>query len=1203
MRRIIAIYMKLRQLIEFLTILGVATAALGGSPFFSINSGPSALAVQQNGTVYGVAVQLTNGAAVYQQTNLLAVQVVNGSGSATWLTAPYSAAINLGGGICQCTGKITSPNGSVFNFTDNYKVYDNSGAFQVDRTVVVSSAKAGDAGFSSKLAFQRSVAGQMTDYDFFMPATWYQTNAGVSNIALANTMTDYYYWYREDRLPLPLFMLREKDNGATFSVVHRNPNGSTFTGEDYLNRIIDGRMQFAAMGMENNLQPSAGLLFPGTEGERTLILGGSTNTSWALRSHPVTAGFTQTYSMVMRLTTEADFPTAMEHTWTAAYAMFNPPTYNGNLSLIYSNAVNVLNRYWTNISGTAGEPFQLQWPTGITTNLMDYSQEMGFAGMQLPNAAIMIREGFHSTNANLRAKGEQTAEWWATHCLTSTGCPMTWYFPAQQAWNNYTTYIRVACDGMIGLLWAWNQEQKHGGKKSDWLNACTRFGDWLISQQHADGSIARGFNYSNNQPVDAALSNTSHMVRYLSELYLATGLVRYKQAALNAGNYIYTNSYQNFIYLGGTVDNPDVPDKEAASMALRAFNALYDLTKDSRWLTPAVQTAYYYATWIYSWNIPIPTNDPAVIYPSSRATTGLSIIATGNNSCDSYAATDAFEVYRLYLFTGDTNLLNEARMMLYNTKQPLDWDPANPFPGYADPGIFPESLTLVPQRGHGFYHYLPWATAAYLEPMVNLADTFGAYDINTIEQLPLTNRQAANLAFSNNRGYVTPQMILSATAGNGSVSLNWTPATNAATYTVQRATVSGGPYVNTASVAAPNFTDSNVINGKTYYYVVASLDGSGNASTLSTEVVATPADAMAALYAFDGSTLDASGAGDDGVNFGVNFVPGIIGPQAAQFNGGNYAQVPLSIGSTNFTIALWVKTTDTGGTGTNWYQGEGLVDAAVAGVSNDFGTALLHQKFALGIGNPDTTLTSTIAINDGNWHQVAATWNISSGAVQLYVDGTLNTSGVAAKGGRNAPPTIQIGRDPNGAYFNGTIDDVRLFNRILSKAEVIALANPPAAPKGLAAVADGVWVRLNWIGATNTLSYNLKRSITNGGPYSVIASGLTSTNFTDTNVATGVTCYYVASAVSGFYESTNSNVANATPQGRPNLSAGAFSSGGGLTISWPIWAGDWRLYFATNLTPPVVWWPATNLVVGSNQAFGVSLPVVSGAQFFRLQMP
>ena len=255
--------MKIRRWAVFVGLLWILSAALQGATVFRINSGPASLEIQQNGGAYGVALRLTNGSTVYQQTKLMAVEVVNSGGTAIWLTAPYSAAQALGGGGYKCTGNISSPNGSVFSFADSYKAFDNSGAFEVDRSVEVASANSNDSGFSTRMAFQHSVAGTMTDYDFFMPAIWYGTNAGVNKIALANTLTDYFYWYREDRMPLPLFMLREKDNGATFSVTHKSPNGSTFVGEDYLSRIIDGRMQFASLGMENNTAALGRHVVPG----------------------------------------------------------------------------------------------------------------------------------------------------------------------------------------------------------------------------------------------------------------------------------------------------------------------------------------------------------------------------------------------------------------------------------------------------------------------------------------------------------------------------------------------------------------------------------------------------------------------------------------------------------------------------------------------------------------------------------------------------------------------------------------------------------------------------------------------------------------------------------------------------------------------------------------------------------------------------
>ena len=1031
---------------------------------FTINSGGASLVIRSNAGTYGVAILLTNGSTFYQQVSPMAVEVVTGTGISNWLTAAYSAAQDLGGGVCRCTGRISSANGSEFTFTDTYKAYDNTGMFEVDRSVAVAVASPLDAGFSTKLTFQRSVAGIMSGYDFFMPSIWYKDNTNVNNIALASNLADFYYWYREDRMPLPLFMLREKDNGVTFAVAHKNPNGGTFVGEDFFNRIIDGRMQFASMGMENNTQPSVGMLFPGSEGERTLILGGSINKDWALRSHPVSNNFTQTYSMVVRLTVEPDFPTALQNTWTVGYALFNPTNYNCDLNQIYSNGVSILNRYWESINGAAGEPFNVPL-NGVITNDSAYSYQLGFTGMEPNNAAILVREGLQATNATLLSEGEQMLDFWASNSLTDSGCPMTWYDPYPQTWRSDPTGIRVATDGMLGLLWGWKQENLHGVAKTNWLNACTRFGDWIISQQGADGSIPRFFAWQNNQVTDSSKNNTSHIIRYLVELYMATGIPRYRAAAIAAGNYVYVDTFQNLNYQGGAATDGDtVPDKEAASLALRAFTALYDLTKDDRWLSAAVQAAYYYSTWIYSWNLPIPAGQPSPVYPLTRQTTGLSIIATGQFGCDSYASTDAFEVYRLYLFTGDPQLLEEAQMMLYNTKQGLNWNPADPIPGFGDPAMINEAMTLVASlRGTGVGAYLPWQTANYMEPMINFQDVFGAYGINEIELQPLADRQASNLAYGNVRGYLSAQLVLSATPGDGQIALQWTASANAVSYHLKRATISGEPYVMVASPASSSFTDTNVLNETTYYYVVSAVDGAGNEIGTSSEVSATPSSPLKALYAFEGNVLDTSGNGNNGINYGATFVPGRIGVQAAQFNGSAFVQIPLSIGSSGFTVALWVKTTDTGGLGSQWYSGEGLVDGEVAGVTNDFGTVLLNGEFALGIGNPDTTVASVKLINDGAWHHVAATWDSATGAMKGYVDGVLDNSGIGATAARTAPPNLRIGSIQTGVaggFFKGTLDDVRLYGRVLSDPEIAALI--PEGPLALTSARVGNQLLLSW---------------------------------------------------------------------------------------------------------------------------------------------
>jgi hypothetical protein len=90
------------------------------------------------------------------------------------------------------------------------------------------------------------------------------------------------------------------------------------------------------------------------------------------------------------------------------------------------------------------------------------------------------------------------------------------------------------------------------------------------------------------------------------------------------------------------------------------------------------------------------------------------------------------------------------------------------------------------------------------------------------------------------------------------------------------------------------------------------------------------------------------------------------------------------------------------------------------------------------------------------------------------------------------------------------------------------VTDAPAAPTGLAATAGKKKVTLTWSAAAGANSYKVKRSLTNGGPYSTIATNVTATTYTNGGLTTGTTYYYVVSAVNTGGESANSNQASAT---------------------------------------------------------------------------
>ncbi len=81
---------------------------------------------------------------------------------------------------------------------------------------------------------------------------------------------------------------------------------------------------------------------------------------------------------------------------------------------------------------------------------------------------------------------------------------------------------------------------------------------------------------------------------------------------------------------------------------------------------------------------------------------------------------------------------------------------------------------------------------------------------------------------------------LVATAGNAQVALAWSASSGATSYTLKRATVSGGPYVTfIGGLAGTTYTDASATNGTTYFYVVSASNSAGE-SPDSIPVSATP---------------------------------------------------------------------------------------------------------------------------------------------------------------------------------------------------------------------------------------------------------------------------------------------------------------------------------------------------------------------------
>lgn len=292
---------------------------------------------------------------------------------------------------------------------------------------------------------------------------------------------------------------------------------------------------------------------------------------------------------------------------------------------------------------------------------------------------------------------------------------------------------------------------------------------------------------------------------------------------------------------------------------------------------------------------------------------------------------------------------------------------------------------------------------------------------------------------------------LNATAVSDSqVNLAWTDnSTNETAFFIERS-INNSVFsqIGSVGVNVTSFSDTGLSSSTAYYYRIRASNSGGNSPYSGSVGVTTllSTNPPVSWYKFELNTLDSSGSGNDGVPVGgLLYGSGKVGTYSAQFDGTSSFIEIQPVARTNFTIAMWVQTTNSISGGA-WYSGAGLLDGEVFGSAADWGSSILNSKFAVGIGNPDTTISSSVSVTDGAWHHLAATRDSATGLVKLYVDGKLNTLGLAPTGPRSAPNDLRIGATHANVpgRFAGNMDDLRIYDHVLADAEVAVLAGRAA---------------------------------------------------------------------------------------------------------------------------------------------------------------
>ena len=303
-----------------------------------------------------------------------------------------------------------------------------------------------------------------------------------------------------------------------------------------------------------------------------------------------------------------------------------------------------------------------------------------------------------------------------------------------------------------------------------------------------------------------------------------------------------------------------------------------------------------------------------------------------------------------------------------------------------------------------------------------------------------------------------------------------TPAPTVASLT---ATGTGIQWYAAATGGTPLATTTALVNGTTYYAsqtvsscestsrlaVTVSLNDpqitasattvcSGTPVTLSASTTATvaqngnlPANLQSGLvgyWPFNGNANDASINGNNGTVNGATLATDRFGnANSAYYFNNNYIQIPSNstLNNPQGSVSFWMNSTSTNlmiPIKKNIYIGANNEQYSFALNYTNLFSLKYNSLCQPGNGWSSFGGNNNLLIN-GNWHMVTATF---SSTVKIYIDGLLISSNVAPNpNADNCPGDIQIGREwsslPN--YYNGKLDDIVIYNRVLSQAEVTQL--------------------------------------------------------------------------------------------------------------------------------------------------------------------
>ena len=690
-----------------------------------------------------------------------AINVVNASGIEVSYSVGYDR-IAKNGDSLECSADIACRDGSVFGITDIWKAGEYS--FSFERTASVKTVGGGYTGYASAFGFSFAGAGTNRDsFEYFIPAVLYCDTENMTAASVMSDLSGERSYVKETRTGTPLVMLRRKSTGDYIALQHIEPELSETDNLYQKAFTVNGGSRYGSLGYvfdASDNSAGVGFIYPSSEGP----LSYETGRTWARRYHPVSGGFSHSYSMALIPGGGEKYTDSMTDCYRKAFLLADPEVGEANLDLLYTQTMEVYDGLYTEYNGpdgsmAAGTPFIV----GVLNKAVRHEKYFvnGFTGAQSDVGYELYREGILTKNSEYIRKGKNILDFWCSEGVwpASSALPPVWWMPSNGnkagGDTGYPVMIRHLTDGAEGILDAYIFALKNGTDMTEWKKTVLRTADFLAGNQNSDGSFYRAYNRDGtvcNVTSDANYNGTSKLntpvaVRFLGRVYELTGEKKYLDAALKAADYSYETLYKTMgKYVGGTPDNPNVTDKEAAIYAMYCFEAAYMLSGDGKYYDAYLHALYSTMSWFitYDYKVPYPINNAVknINIFKEGGVNGFSFIAIGHSGIDVFGATLYCDLFRQYVRTGESIYLTFAGISQNNARRTSDMYGKY---GYMYRGIASEACIAADFVYYASLDgiYVPWISVAFCADMITMRNLFGDADIyNAVNKYSLTELQA-----------------------------------------------------------------------------------------------------------------------------------------------------------------------------------------------------------------------------------------------------------------------------------------------------------------------------------------------------------------------------------------------------------------------------------------------------------------------------